>query len=48
MKIKTLICNHTLVFFRAIILTNSDEIKELELTKLFKDQVSVENERKKG
>ncbi|XP_045525293.1 transmembrane protein 26 isoform X4 [Pieris brassicae] len=33
---------------RAIILTNSDEIKELELTKLFKDQVTVENEKKKG
>ncbi|CAH4033075.1 unnamed protein product [Pieris brassicae] len=32
----------------AIILTNSDEIKELELTKLFKDQVTVENEKKKG
>ncbi|XP_068627125.1 transmembrane protein 26-like [Battus philenor] len=33
---------------RAIILTNTDEIKELELTKLFKDQVGVENEKKKG
>ncbi|CAH1642752.1 unnamed protein product [Spodoptera littoralis] len=33
---------------RAIILTNSDEIKELELSKLFKDQVSTENEKKKG
>ncbi|XP_061381815.1 transmembrane protein 26 isoform X2 [Danaus plexippus] len=32
---------------RAIILTNSDEIKELKLTKLFKDQVNVENEKKK-
>ncbi|CAG9577534.1 unnamed protein product [Danaus chrysippus] len=32
---------------RAIILTNSDEIKELELSKLFKDQVMVENEKKK-
>ncbi|KAJ8704917.1 hypothetical protein PYW08_012237 [Mythimna loreyi] len=33
---------------RAIILTNSDEIKELELSKLFKDQISTENEKKKG
>ncbi|CAH2064995.1 unnamed protein product, partial [Iphiclides podalirius] len=33
---------------RAIILTNTDEIKELELTKLFKDQVGIENEKKKG
>ncbi|XP_041983580.1 adenylyltransferase and sulfurtransferase MOCS3-like [Aricia agestis] len=31
---------------RAIILTNSDEIKELELSKLFKDQVKIENEKK--
>ncbi|XP_037870119.1 transmembrane protein 26 [Bombyx mori] len=33
---------------RAIILTNSDEIKELELTKLFSDQITTENEKKKG
>ncbi|XP_045509231.1 transmembrane protein 26 isoform X1 [Colias croceus] len=33
---------------RAIILTNSDEIKELELTKFFKEQVTVDNEKKKG
>ncbi|XP_013163346.1 PREDICTED: transmembrane protein 26 [Papilio xuthus] len=33
---------------RAIILTNTDEIKELELTKLFKDQVGIDNEKKKG
>ncbi|KAG6460077.1 hypothetical protein O3G_MSEX011753 [Manduca sexta] len=33
---------------RAIILTNSDDIKELELTKLFNDQVSTENEKKKN
>ncbi|KPJ10121.1 Transmembrane protein 26 [Papilio machaon] len=33
---------------RAIILTNTDEIKELELTNLFKDQVGIENEKKKG
>ncbi|CAG5026058.1 unnamed protein product, partial [Parnassius apollo] len=33
---------------RAIILTNNDEIKELELTKLFKDQIGFENEKKKG
>ncbi|CAH2083350.1 unnamed protein product [Euphydryas editha] len=32
---------------RAIILTNTDEIKELELSKFFKDQVTVENEKKK-
>ncbi|XP_072947091.1 transmembrane protein 26 [Epargyreus clarus] len=33
---------------RAIILTNSDEIKELELTKFFKEQVTIDNEKKKG
>ncbi|KAL0858360.1 hypothetical protein ABMA27_012244 [Loxostege sticticalis] len=33
---------------RAIILTNSDEIRELELSTLFKDQLTTENERKKG
>ncbi|XP_060808500.1 transmembrane protein 26 [Amyelois transitella] len=33
---------------RAIILTNSDEIRELELSTLFKDQVSMENEKKKS
>ncbi|CAB3238095.1 unnamed protein product [Arctia plantaginis] len=33
---------------RAIILTNSDEIKELELNKIFQDQVSTENEKKRG
>ncbi|XP_050359912.1 transmembrane protein 26 [Nymphalis io] len=32
---------------RAIILTNTDEIKELELSKFFKEQVAVENEKKK-
>ncbi|XP_049884489.1 transmembrane protein 26 [Pectinophora gossypiella] len=33
---------------RAIILTNNDEIKELELHKLFKDQLSIDNEKKKS
>ncbi|CAH0731188.1 unnamed protein product, partial [Brenthis ino] len=33
---------------RAIILTNSDEIKELEISKFFKDQLTVDNEKKKG
>ncbi|XP_059050333.1 transmembrane protein 26 [Achroia grisella] len=33
---------------RAIILTNSDEIREVELSTLFRDQISTENERKKG
>ncbi|XP_048480260.1 transmembrane protein 26 [Plutella xylostella] len=33
---------------RAIILTNSDEIRELELSKLFREQVHVENEKKKS
>ncbi|KAJ0169621.1 hypothetical protein K1T71_014806 [Dendrolimus kikuchii] len=33
---------------RAIILTNSDEIKELDMTKLFKDQIAMENEKKKN
>ncbi|KAJ2942463.1 hypothetical protein O0L34_g16068 [Tuta absoluta] len=33
---------------RAIILTSCDEIKELELKKLFKDQLAIENERKKS
>ncbi|XP_073966472.1 transmembrane protein 26 isoform X2 [Choristoneura fumiferana] len=33
---------------RAIILTNSDEIEELELSKLFKDQVSLEHEKRRG
>ncbi|CAH2211132.1 jg5035, partial [Pararge aegeria aegeria] len=32
----------------AIILTNTDEIKELELSKFFKDQVTVDNEKKKS
>ncbi|GBP13590.1 hypothetical protein EVAR_6933_1 [Eumeta japonica] len=31
---------------RAIILTNNDEIRELELSKLFKDQVTAEHEKK--
>ncbi|XP_069364450.1 oxysterol-binding protein-related protein 8-like isoform X2 [Maniola hyperantus] len=33
---------------RAIILTNTDEIKELELSKFFKDQVTMEKEKKKS
>ncbi|XP_063544959.1 transmembrane protein 26 [Cydia strobilella] len=33
---------------RAIILTNNDEIEELELSRLFKDQVGLENEKKRG
>ncbi|XP_053622696.1 transmembrane protein 26 isoform X2 [Plodia interpunctella] len=33
---------------RAILLTNSDEIRELELSTLFKDQMSTENEKKKS
>ncbi|XP_045783326.1 transmembrane protein 26 [Maniola jurtina] len=33
---------------RAIILTNTDEIKELELSKFFKDQVTVDKEKKKS
>ncbi|KAL4712090.1 hypothetical protein ACJJTC_008673 [Scirpophaga incertulas] len=33
---------------RAIILTNSDEIKELELSTLFRDQISTEHEKKKS